>query len=203
MDYPEFYDEVPRVHLHDPLAEFLGATNDGVIAYGYLDAVKLAGHSCPTVASAYWLTVLALRALYGNQIACRGGIHVAFREARDEGVTGVVANVISLLTGAAPETGFKGLAGRFERRGLLGFQTDLPLDIRYTRRDTGASVDAAAHVRQVPADPAMPALMQRCLAQQASPDEARRFAILWQERVRRLLLEHGDDPTVFIVRPVA
>jgi hypothetical protein len=35
------------------------------------------------------------------------------------GVAGVVANVASLLTGAAGMGGFKGLGGRFDRRTLL------------------------------------------------------------------------------------
>lgn len=52
MHYPAFFDDVPAIRLYDPLAEFLGAVDDGVIEYRYLDAVKLAGHSCPTVASA-------------------------------------------------------------------------------------------------------------------------------------------------------
>jgi hypothetical protein len=63
MPHPEFFDAVPRLRMHDPLAQFLGASDDGMIEYGYGDAVKLAGHSCPTVASAYGLTRLALRAL--------------------------------------------------------------------------------------------------------------------------------------------
>lgn len=33
--------------MYDPLAEFLGAAEGGLIEYGYADAVKLAGHSCP------------------------------------------------------------------------------------------------------------------------------------------------------------
>ena len=119
MRYPDFFDAVPRIRLHDPLADFLGAFEGGVIEYAYLDAVRLAGHSCPTVASAYWLTSQALRALYGEALPERGGVRVAFRESRTAGVTGVIANVVSLLTGATTDTGFKGLAGRFDRRGLL------------------------------------------------------------------------------------
>jgi len=33
-----------------------------------------------------------------------------------------------------------------------------------------------------------------------SPDEAARFRDQWQARVRALLLEHGDDPEVFLLR---
>ena len=112
MRYPDFFDAVPRIRLHDPLADFLGACDGGIIEYAYPDAVRLAGHSCPTVAGAYWLTHQALRALYGEALPERGGVRVAFRESRTAGVTGVIANVVSLLTGATTDTGFKGLAGK-------------------------------------------------------------------------------------------
>jgi hypothetical protein len=200
MQYPDFFDAVPRLALRDPLAEFLGALGGGVVEYGYLDAVRLAGHSCPTVASAYWLTREALRALYGAELPERGAIRAEFRDSRNAGVTGVIANVVSMLIGATGDSGFKGLAGRFDRRRLLAFDAELPLDIRYTRVDTGARVDACARLQRVPADPAMPALMQRCLAGEADAAEAGRFGALWQDRVRRILLEHGNDPEVFVVR---
>ncbi len=200
MNYPDFFDSVPQIKMHDPLADFLGAINDGVIEYRYIDVVKLAGHSCPTVASAYWMTYQALQALYGNDLPERGAIRVEFREDSLAGVTGVVANVISMLTGATHDTGFKGIAGHFDRRNLLFFGADVPLEIRFMRLDTGAQVDVAANVRQVPSNPEMPVLMQRSLSGEASVEEAQRFGALWQERVRCILLDHGADPEVFIVR---
>ena len=202
MPYPDFFDAVPRLRLKDPLAEFLGAFDDGEVEYGYLNVVKLAGHSCPTVASAYWMTYRALAALYGKALAERGAIRVEFRDARLSGVTGVIANVVSMLTGATDNDGFKGLAGRFDRRNLLSFEADIPLELRYTRVDNGAQVDVAANVRLVPGDPETSGLMQRGLAGQADAGQAQRFASLWQDRVRRILLEYGDDPQVFVVRHV-
>jgi len=109
---------------------------------------------------------------------------------------------VSLLTGACAETGFKGLAGRFERRGLLAFGVEQAWELRFTRCADGASVDAAVNLRAVPADPQMMPLMQRCLAGAADEDERRLFGSLWQDRVRRILLEHGDDPEVFVIRHV-
>ena len=44
------------IAMHDPLAEFLGAAEGGRLDYSYADAVKLTGHSCPTVAGAYAAT---------------------------------------------------------------------------------------------------------------------------------------------------
>lgn len=200
MKYPDFFDEVPTIRLHDPLAELLGAVGDGIIEYAYADAVKLAGHSCPTVASAYWMTRRALDFLYGTQIPERGAIRVEFREDSLSGVTGVIANVVAMLTGATHDSGFKGLAGRFDRRQLMFFNADVPLQLRFTRIDTGENADVAANLQAVPGDPDTPALMQRCLGGQASVDERQRFGVAWQERVRRILLEHGDDPGVFVVR---
>ena len=200
MKHPDFFDAVPHLRLRDPLAGFLGACAEGVIEYGYVDAVKLAGHSCPTVASAYWMTRQALRALYGEELPERGAIRVEFKEDRLAGVTGVIANVVGMLTGATQDSGFKGLAGRFDRRKLLFFDADVPLEIRFTRTDNGAMVDVAAHPQQVAGDPETGPLMQRCLGGKASAEETRRFGALWQDRVRRLLLHHGEDPEVFVVR---
>ena len=53
--FPAFFEQVPGITVHDPLADLLGAAQGGLVHYGYADAVRLAGHSCPTVASAYWL----------------------------------------------------------------------------------------------------------------------------------------------------
>lgn len=200
MLYPVFFDAVPPLKLRDPLAQFLGAAEGGVIEYTYVDAVKLAGHSCPTVASAYWMTHQALATLYHDQPAERGGVRVEFRDDRRSGVTGVIANVVSMLTGAMDETGFKGLAGRFDRRNLLYFNAPVPLEIRYTRMDSGARVDAAGNLARVPADPRTPPLMQRSLDGSAATGEQQQFGALWQDRVRRILLDHGSDPEVFVIR---
>ncbi len=115
MRTPDFYDEAPCITMFDPLAKFLGAAEGGILEYRYLDAVKLAGHSCPTVDSAWLMTLRALEALYPQDLAERGGIRVDFRHDSTSGVTGVIANIVTLVTGATHDTGFKGLAGRFDR----------------------------------------------------------------------------------------
>ncbi len=203
MSHPDFFDVVPPIAVRDPLAAFLGAASDGVIEYRYVDAVKLAGHSCPTVAAAWQLTRRALAALYGEEMPVRGEIRVELGEAPAEGTAGVTAAVATLLTGATGEGGFKGIAGRFDRRNLLAFGADVPARIRFTRLDSGAAVDAEADLARVPGDPATMPLLQRCLSGGASAEDARRFGELWQDRVRRILLEHGDDEAVFTVRSVA
>jgi hypothetical protein len=183
--------------VRDPLAEFLGAAEGGIIDYSYADAVRLAGHSCPTVASAYWLTCRALALLYPDDLPERGGIEVGFLAEQEDGTTGVTAAVVGLLTGAAHVGGFKGVAGRFVRQGLTHFANEQPLALRFLRRDSGTCVDACAHLNRVVADPALPELMAESLHGTATAATRRRFGELWQARVARLLLEHGSDPQVF------
>ena len=74
MSYPAFFADARKITLYDPLAEFLGAAAQGLIEYSYGDVVKLAGHSCPTVAGAYLMTLKGLGALYGNDTPERGAI---------------------------------------------------------------------------------------------------------------------------------
>lgn len=199
MEFPALFRLAPRIRVHDPLAAFLGAAEGGVLEYGFEDAVKLAGHSCPTVASAYVLGCRALAALYPESVPVRGGVRVEFAAPLDEGVTGVIASVLTLLTGAAQEGGFKGIGGRFVRRGLQHFGAELPLALRFTRLDDGSAVDAAADLSCVPPDPQMAALMGHCVHGLANESEQRRFGELWQERVGRILLEHWNDDEVFRV----
>jgi len=200
MQFPQFFETAPRITVRDPLARFLGAAEDGIIEYRYADAVKLAGHSCPTVASAYLMTRAALAALYADTLPERGGIRVALREDKLEGVTGVVANVASLITGATQDTGFKGIGGRFDRRKLLFFGADIPGQMRFTRTDTGATVNLSARLERVPADPRIPLLLPRCLAGAATSAEATLFQSLWQDRVRTLLVERADDTDVIVTQ---
>lgn len=197
MPFPAFFDQVPSITLHDPLAELLGSVPGGGMTYGYADAVRLAGHSCPTVASAYWLGVRALRALYGEQMPQRGSIAVDLREPYAAGTTGVVASVLGLLTGAAAEGGFAGLGGQFVRRGLMRFGVDIPTALRFTRTDTGQAVLAQAQVQGVPGDPQAMRLLPRCLDGSANAAERAEFGRLWQARVQRILLDHADDDAVF------
>lgn len=201
MKHPEFFDQVPKIELYDPLAEFLGAAEKGILQYGYPDAVRLAGHSCPTVASAYWSTRKALAFLYPDTLPVRGEITVEFCQSITSGVTGVIANVVSLLTGATSDSGFKGLGGYFDRRDLLFFSVDMPGEMRFTRLDNNKAVQVESNLQHVPSSPRVSGLMASCIRKTASPEEVAEFRQLWQERVRRILLEHGDDPAVFVVTP--
>lgn len=196
MHAPAFFDAVPVIVVADPLAETLGAAEGGVIAYRYLDAVKLTGHSCPTVAGAWLMTRAALARLYPGQVPRRGEIRVELRQARDQGVSGVIASVAGLVTGAADEGGFKGLAGRFARQGLLRFGVAMQGEIRFTRLDTGGSVELSHRPQVVPRPAGLNELLRDALAPQASAGARRAFADAWQGWVRAIVIDHADDPAL-------
>jgi hypothetical protein len=194
MNYPAFFDDIKTLTLYDPLAEFLGAAGNGLITYSYLETVKLAGHSCPTVAGAYLMTFRALETLHPGTTPERGTIRVRFRDDIANGVTGVIANVVGFLTGAAQNGGFKGIAGRFDRRNLMHFNAGIPEDIRFERTDTGAAVGVSYHPEIVPPSPAMREAMQKALSETAAAEDKEAFAQLWQERVKRILIDNFDNP---------
>jgi hypothetical protein len=193
MNTPGFYNDAPKITLYDPLAEFLGAAEKGVIEYSYIDVVKLAGHSCPTVAGAYLMTRKALASLYGDELPVRGAIGVSFRDGQADGVTGVIANVVGFLTGAAQSGGFKGIGGKFNRSKLLHFNAAITGEIRYTRMDTGLHVETSYHPEQVNPSPGMKELMQKTMMGVASAEERNQFGLLWQDRVKRILIDHANN----------
>jgi len=199
MEYPAFFDRIEPITLRDPLAECLGAFKGGIMQIGYLDAVRLAGHSCPTVAGAFLMARKGLKALYGEELPVRGQIGVEMQEPVTQGVCGVIANVLTLITGATDESGFHGLAGQFDRRHLLSFGNDNPAPVTLVRQDTGLRVSLSYDPSFVPADPQMGLLLQRVLAGSATADEASRFGRLWQGRVEAILCNHADDPRLITV----
>jgi len=111
--------------------------------------------------------------------------------------------VATLITGAAGPGGFKGLGGRHGRRNLLAFGVDGVAGLRFTRRDTNASVDCIVHLQSVAADPQLGHLLPDVIMGTASAEAATLFRALWQDRVRRILVDHGDDPALVEVRPVS
>ena len=98
--------------------------------------VRLAGHSCPTVASAYWLACAPLARCMASRCLSAAVLRWICASRGEAGTTGVVASVLGLLTGAAGEGGFAGLAGQFVRRGLMRFGVDIPTELRFTCTDT-------------------------------------------------------------------
>lgn len=187
MKYPHFFETIKPIKLKDELSEVLGAFEGGVIHFTYLDVVKSAGHSCPTIAGAYLMVREGLKGLYGEALPQRGDIKVLFKEDILNGTTGVVANVFSLITGATSNWGFKGLNGAYDRRFLMFFNADIPLHVRLQRNDTGRTVDIAYNPSSILPDPQMQPLMQKVLAGVTSVEEKELFGLLWQTRVRKIL----------------
>ncbi len=195
------FDDVPPIVVHDPLLKLIGPSPDGRIAYRYADAVNLAGHSCPTVAGAFLMASKALAFLYGGATPERGAISVELRDGRTAGVAGVQARIFSLITGAAEEDGFKGLLGRFDRRGLLAFDASIPALARFTRTDTGAAILVDYHPEAVPIAISPRHVMERILAGTASVEEEEAVRELWQNRVRRILVTERDNPALITLSP--
>ncbi|MEK6567252.1 MAG: FmdE family protein [Candidatus Omnitrophota bacterium] len=189
-----FYDEVEPIKLKDPLAVFLGAINENEeFIFTYEDAVKLAGHSCPAVSGAYKVTGKALAALYGSEIPIRGGISVKVLGSIDNGANGPISQVISLITGAAPETGFAGLGNSFVRKNKLIFdeQNEEANAFIFSRDDNGKSVKVTYHPENVPGDEDMHNLFTKCVVGTANEKQKEKFKEMWQKRVKCVLFEEA------------
>jgi len=139
----------------------LGAFDNGEYEFKYIDVVKSAGHSCPTVAGAYIITLEGLKALYPNERAVRGNVKVEFQESLEDGVAGVISNVISHITGATDKSGFKGLQGKFARHSLMHFNSDTQASVRFTRLDTQKCVEVTYNPSNILPNPDMKVIMQK------------------------------------------
>ncbi len=153
-----FFKQAKSIVMADKLAVALGAMDEGAhLVYNYEDAVKLAGHSCLAVSSAYRLTQIALERLFSNEIPVRGEIEVMFMGGVDYKVNGPISQVVTLITGAAAENGFKGFSEKkFRRYNLLHFdKTRLPpagatCSVIFSRIDNGKSVEVSFTNNTIP-----------------------------------------------------
>jgi hypothetical protein len=194
MTNPNFFNDVVPIVMRDPLAEVLGAASNGTIEYTYTDVVKLAGHSCPTVAGAFLMMQKGLKTLYGEEIPVRGDIKVLMKGKLGDGVVGVIANVASMITGATDIGGFHGLAGKFDRRQLLFYEQDIASEMALERVDTGVRVDLSYDPSSVLSDPRMGELLPQIMSGRADDTARELFGLLWQDRVKRILIENRNDP---------
>jgi len=203
----EFYDSAEPIKIKDPLAVVLGAMDKGeVFVFTFADAVKFAGHSCPAVAGAYKSTQIALKALYGEEMPVRGNIKVTFKGSVDYKVNGPISQVVTLITGASAESGFKGLgtAGKYGRYNLMTFNKELSPDPKATcamifqRVDSGKGIEVTYSVDPVPVNERIDKLMPLVISGKASEEESKEFGNLWQERVKTILLSPPEG--TFIVR---
>ncbi len=197
MQYPDFFKNIENIKLQDSLSDFLGTFKDGVVEFSYLDVVKSAGHSCPTVAGAYLTTLYGLKALYKDELPQRGNIRVDFKESQTDGVAGVIALVITNITGATTDFGFKGIGGNFNRTNLMFFNQDIKSSVRFTRLDNNRSVDVTYNPNSIPPLESQQSLMQKIMQGIATPSEKRAFGEAWQDRVRRVFENSDSLITIF------
>ena len=200
MQYPDFYSHVTPIKLYDPLSDFLGAFTEGELEITYLDCVKLAGHSCPTVAGAYLMAVKGIEMLYGDDLPQRGSVKIEMKEHESTGVTGVTANILSFILGAGGVGGFKGIQGNFSRNNLLFFGASINAEVRLIRLDTMQSVDLSYDPSLVKADEMMMPLMGKTLKGLASKEEKNMFQTLWHRRVKEILLGKDNHNRLISIR---
>ena len=196
--FQDYLIQVKPIKFREPLAETLGAvkSEDAVLEYTFVDAIKMAGHACPTVAGAYLSCQKALERLYLNEIPVRGEISITIYGEPDEGVYGVMAQVFSFITGAAPATGFRGLGHKFKRKDLLQFIPDTidpqAMCFEFRRRDTGKAVLIKFYPREVPFPEGkakrLGELLEKVIWEAARKEERKEFQELWMEKVADMLL---------------
>jgi len=196
MKYPDFFNTIETITLKDPLSEFLGVFENGLVEFNYLDIVKSAGHSCPTVAGAYLLALEGLTALYTNEIPTRGEIFVSFQEDSRDGVAGVIAAVLSQITGATELLGFKGINGNFSRINLMKFNDALNSSIKLQRLDTGKTIELIYNPSSIEQNPQIPQLMQKMAKKEITQEEKILFGKLWQERVESIFANKDKVITI-------
>ena len=200
MQIPDFFREVPVIRMIDPLAEMLGACDGGIFEYTYEDAVKLAGHSCPTVAGVYLMLLRGLEELYPDRTPERGAIRVFFRGSFGDGTVGVSAAIATLITGATDRGGFQGIGGRFDRRNLLVFDSSIDGELALERTDTGKKVVLSYDPSSIPSDPSVSRMIDDILSGTADAENRARFAAAWQARVRTILIDRRDNPGLISCR---
>ncbi len=122
----------------------------------------------------------------------RGEIEVSFKDDSKDGVVGVISMVITHITGATETMGFKGIAGKFARNGLMSFNNDIPSTIMFQRLDTQKSVYVRYDPSMIPVDPMQTMLMKKCISGSATSEEETTFGKLWQKRVENIFA-HAED----------
>ncbi|MBX0297350.1 hypothetical protein [Haloarcula nitratireducens] len=197
------YDVAP-IEIRDPVAEALGVLEPGdPFVITYRDAVKEAGHSCPTASGAYRIVQLGLDALYADKHPVRSEIEVQAAGPRDDAAYGVMSRIISYVTGATDDDGFSGLAGGYGgRRDLLRFDVFDPdtaePTFRFRRTDTDESIEVTYHVSDVPDGGPAIGNLQEILDGSASDQQREAFADAWHRRVQVVL----SDDSLFTVEAV-
>jgi len=72
------------------------------------------------------------------------------------------------------------------------------LHVKFTRLDTNKSIELAYNPNIVPPSQRLQELMQLVISKNASEGEIKEFGILWQERVKRILIDNANNDRMII-----
>ena len=163
-----------------------------VLPITFEDAVKLAGHACPTVAGAFLLAKTAAERLFPGETAVRGDMRVTIPGPVDQGTNGPIGQIFTLLTGAAAQNGFHGLAGQFVRSQLLHFQeTEAVEPFTFERVSTQHTIQLLYSAEAIPPDFIIAELKPLVLSHRASDAQRVQFRNAWRQRVLNILADNG------------
>ena len=215
--------KVPLIMMYEPYFSELFGQTDRDVPYNYEEAVKLAGHSCGAVASAWEITRKALKVLYADQTPVRGDIKVYAPGAEAEWNIGVIGEVITYITGAAPHTGFSGsefASGDqvYVRRDKMVYKAapvgTMPpnrMIWKFQRLDTNAEVCLRFKYVDFPlwgdvgiqpaATPAWQALGTKLASGLATPEEEAAYIKYWNDRTQ-YVFDNVDSLVVVTECPV-
>lgn len=194
------YDEIAPIEIRDPVAEALAVLDPGdPFVVTYADAVKAAGHSCPTAAGAFRIAQTGLDALYPDEHPVRGDVEVFAGGPKEDATYGVMSRVISYITGASEVDGFGGLVGghggRKHTLTFGDFEATEPT-FAFRRTDTNDAVEVTYHIGDVPDAGAATRYLPRLVEENATDDEREAFRNAWHARVQAVL----TDDELFTVR---
>ncbi len=94
-----------------------------------------------------------------------------------------MAQVLMNITGATTDTGFMGIQGKFNRRGLLDYGADIQSDVRFTRIDTNKSIEVSYTPAKVVTSGE---IMMSAIGPDATEESKRTFPHRWQEMVKTI-----------------
>jgi hypothetical protein len=200
MNFPAFYNEIPSIKFFEPLSDVLGSSSNGVVEFSFKDAVKIAGHGCPTVGGAYLMVFYGIKKLYGDEVPVRGNIEIHISDPIDSGSTGVVGMVAGSIVGAAEKGGFKGLGGQFSRNNSLFFNASFDGDMKLRRKDNGQTVIMEYHPEIVSGNPEMGIYLKKVLDKTASEDEKALFQKMWNDRLKKIMVDEFNNSKLVLIK---
>ena len=196
VTHPDYINNVEPIIVYDELAAFLGAIQDGIYTVTYWEIVKMAGHSCATVAGAWLMAWHGLKALYEDELPRRGEIRVELKGDVQEHHSGVVGMVLTNITGATRDDGFGGIpGGKFNRTGLLHYKAPIDTDVRFTRLDTGKSVGVNYRPGKI-VDPMK--ILMSAIGPDATQEDKESFPKRFQEMVATVFARQDEVIEVIV-----